>query len=659
MSQHYGFLEGIIPALSPSPGRANHVIRALISSAVVIILSQSLQVPLLALSLIVVFFVTQTNVILTKLTGILFITGTTLAVTLSLIILKVTWDIPLLRILLTFCVFLSCVFLMRTTNFGVVFFIIAIVVIYTQSLVDITPSSELLVKGILWVWLAVNYPIAITLVVNTLIMPAEPYKQLLTAIRNQLALIVSKLEFDADSVKMRDSVERVSLDTQALYRLLRYTVMRCKESCFDEQRYLALISIVSELRTSTCLLPEVMKRDDGLTELINAIKLLSSTAEKPELFSLRNISLTVGTYSEISRISEMLIDYARSNDSLKSVDKNDKISRCQFLVKDAFTNRNYILFALKTCLSAAVCYLFYTATDWAGIHTIMLSCLIVAQPGLGNTQRKIILRISGAAVGSLLALITIVYLIPHVDTLFGLLGIVLPVVVLSSWVTTGPESISYAGIQIVFTFSLALLESFGPVIELTEVRDRLVGIILGIIIAGIVHTLIAPEREGAVLLQRLSSVAAGMASWLKIAVVPVQNRSSVFLELAECEALASRVALEPSWDRSEGTHDSLHQMEINILIFMKNLLIFTDEFSHEINNLGANVPAGIEEQAYAIAQQYYDNFQFIKAKLEGGAIKHGSLHFSKVLNSLPEHLRSAGEGIEIFQKKILEYIERK
>jgi multidrug resistance protein MdtO len=55
-----------------------------------------------------------------------------------------------------------------------------------------------------------------------------------------------------------------------------------------------------------------------------------------------------------------------------------------------------------------------------------------------------------------------------------------------------------------FTFAMATLETFGPVTELTEVRDRIVGIILGIIVAGLIHTLIRPEREGGIILQKIS-----------------------------------------------------------------------------------------------------------------------------------------------------------
>ena len=53
-------------------------------------------------------------------------------------------------------------------------------------------------------------------------------------------------------------------------------------------------------------------------------------------------------------------------------------------------------FSLKTLLATLICYVFYTAADWQGLHTIMLSCVIVAQPGLGATMQKTWLRIGGA-----------------------------------------------------------------------------------------------------------------------------------------------------------------------------------------------------------------------------------------------------------------------
>jgi multidrug resistance protein MdtO len=42
-------------SMRPYPGRLNHVLRAMVACTIVVIMSQSLQVPLLALSLITVF----------------------------------------------------------------------------------------------------------------------------------------------------------------------------------------------------------------------------------------------------------------------------------------------------------------------------------------------------------------------------------------------------------------------------------------------------------------------------------------------------------------------------------------------------------------------------------------------------------------------------
>lgn len=474
MTHKPDIVEGLRQALLPYPGRANHVLRALVSCTIVVIISQSLQVPLLALSLIAVFFVTQTNVVITKLTGALFIVGSTVAIALSLLILKVTWDVPFLRILTAFTVFLGSVFLMRTSKIGVVFFIVAIVTIYTQSLVDSVPSAELLVRSILWVWVAVNYPIAVTLIVNTLFMPAEPKGQLRNAICSQLAFIIRQLDPDAVSERQNDDINLAGRDAQALYRLLRYTVMRNKDAGFNEHRYLELITTVSALRAASCQLPLAFSVENvqAAAALQKMLTDLMSAIEHDRPFVAEQETTPLSGHSVFALMRDTLVEYAQSDVVSENTGKNAPGAKQPFLINDAFTNGRYIIFSLKTLLTAAICYLFYTAVDWSGIHTIMLSCLIVAQPGLGNVQRKIILRLGGAAIGS--------------------------------------------------------LESFGPVTGLTEVRDRLVGILLGIIVAGAIHTIISPEREGEIMLQRLSKLIGGIKDWLSDAAVHQQKKTAGF-----------------------------------------------------------------------------------------------------------------------------------
>ncbi len=77
-----------------------------------------------------------------------------------------------------------------------------------------------------------------------------------------------------------------------------------------------------------------------------------------------------------------------------------EVEKAPLLAPDAWRNPAYLHFALKTLLATLICYVFYTAADWQGLHTIMLSCVIVAQPGLGATMQKTWLRIGGALLAS-------------------------------------------------------------------------------------------------------------------------------------------------------------------------------------------------------------------------------------------------------------------
>ena len=637
-------------AMRPYPGRINHVFRALIASTIVVIVSQSLQVPWLALSLITVFFVTQTNVVVTRLTGMLFIVGSTLSILLSLLVLKVTWNTPFLRILISCAVFFISVFMMRTTKIGVVFFIVAIVSIYTQSLVNIAPDAEFLVRTILWVWVAVNYSIVVTLIINSLLIPVEPENQLKRATEKQLDDVIVLLSPSSVLLRKKNSLSQAGRTMQTLYRLLRYKTMRDKDAEETTLHYLDVISLISELLTASFHLPEQLDGDDVLLDtqiLRGALKHLKVTiADSKSGWDMEPIELH-SSEPALHLMAGIISAYNKNTaagGNTRTSSLPALLPQTGFLVKDAFSNPQYVFFSLKTLLSAAICYLFYTATDWSGIHTIMLSCLIVSQPGLGNTQRKIILRLIGAAIGSVFALVAIVYLTPRVDSIFGLLCIVLPVLALSSWISVGAENVSYAGIQIMFTFAMATLETFGPVTELTEVRDRIVGIILGIIVAGLIHTLIRPEREGGIILQKISILFNEASGWLYSATRHHEARQKVVMGLAECEDIAARVAIEPNWFNSEGTHDQIHHRIHSVLNAIKNVMYHIDRLSFEKEQLEK------EDVANEFIMALQENMDRISSILNGHKLKDDHIYYPTPDSRLPDSFREAARGLEESQR---------
>ncbi|SRL39829.1 multidrug efflux system protein MdtO [Shigella flexneri] len=230
------------------------------------------------------------------------------------------------------------------------------------------------------------------------------------------------------------------------------------------------------------------------------------------------------------------------------------------MVADAFTNPDYIRYAVKTLLACLICYTFYSGVDWEGIHTCMLTCVIVANPNVGSSYQKMVLRFGGAFCGAILALLFTLLVMPWLDNIVELLFVLAPIFLLGAWIATSSERSSYIGTQMVVTFALATLENvFGPVYDLVEIRDRALGIIIGTVVSAMIYTFVWPESEARTLPQKLAG-ALGMLS--KVMRIPrqqevtalrtyLQIRIGLHAAFNACEEMCQRVALERQLDSEE------------------------------------------------------------------------------------------------------------
>ncbi|MEJ0004133.1 MAG: FUSC family protein [Pararobbsia sp.] len=502
--------------LAPFPGRVNVMLRALLTSAIVIVASLTLEVPELPLSLLVVFYVTQSNVVITRLVGLMFVVGSTLAIGASILLLKFTFDYPLIRIVVASALFFGSVYLMRVLKIGIVFFIVAIVIIYVQTFVDQTDQAELLIRAVLWVWVAVNYPIALTLVINSLLLPAEPQRQLKAEFERQLRAVDAHLTYLIDGgassaptptpvstpapapapmpmpAPAPIALAEVQKGALTLQKLLKFAAMRDAGYRDTRARHLAAIATVTRLHLAASELPIGARRLTAaqrpmLDELRANCRALAAAlaADAPyriERTAPPDAANAPDTVVEMQRALHALSDFGARGESAGKPPAQEPM-----ILPDAWTNPAYARFSLKTLLAVLVSYVFYNATDWQGIHTIMLTCLIVALPSLGASTQRALLRVAGALGGTALALCMVVFVMPQLDSVVGLLLMALPVAALAAWIAAGSERIGYAGVQLLFTFSLAVLGQFGPTTNLTEIRDRMVGILLGVAIATFVQ----------------------------------------------------------------------------------------------------------------------------------------------------------------------------
>lgn len=602
--------------LEPFPGRTNVMLRCVLASAIAIVISMSLQVPFLALSLIVIFYVTQMNVVVTRLIGIMFIIGSTLAIGSAILLLKFTFDYPLLRILCASALFFGSLYLMRILKIGVVFFIVAIVVIYVQSLVDLTDQSELLVRLALWVWVAVNYAILLTLLINTFFLPIEPVRQLKAALRRQLAAVLEQVNALLEARAPRFPVQQRSVRQAALstQKLLKFAGMRSEAFRANEAQELARAAAVFRLYRAASALP-------GQAHCLSPSSLEALTAIRANCLQLDTAIALDKPYKPAAHVpqesnggvvADSIEEMRRALDAFAGVDAPANTTgqarkEEPMVAADAFTNPAYVRFSLKTLLAVLICYAFYNAANWQGIHTIMLTCLIVALPSLGASSQRALLRIAGALVGSALALFMVVFVIPRIDGIVGLLSMSLPVVALGAWISAGSERISYAGIQIIFTFALALLEQFAPTTNLTEIRDRMVGILLGVGVAAYIQMTIWPEGEGATLRTRIAAALRAIAALMRIDRTNPESASATsdslrqfqaFSALSDCESMLARVMLEPSWE--EGEHERITILAQTILAQGRGILAATIDYQARIRAASIQLSRQMDEEAQTV-----------------------------------------------------------
>ena len=527
--------------LRDAPGRANYTLRLTLSCAVLIVLFMTLHIPFLAVALIVVFYVSQPNVLMIKLVSVVFVLTVSVALGGVLLIIKWTYDYPLIRLVASVILFFCAIYLMRVLGkLGLAFFVVALAVIYAQTFPSMTSQSEILVRLLLWLWVAINTAILVTLLVNACFQQAFPgyqFKARLVVMLRQTARRLSQ----PDNGTPPPTVTEIAGQFNQLRSLYQQAARATPEIAASPQAWQSLMAAALSCSHLTALLQPGDDHPDARRRIASQLNALAdnlpAAAEVQPLIVPRD-----GANSAIlQEIAEVLARLARGETIPLP---QGEVEKAPLLLPDAWSNPAYLHFALKTLLATLLCYVFYTAADWQGIHTIMLSCVIVAQPGLGATMQKTWLRIGGALLATLIALLLIVFVQPWTDSLSGLLAMTLPVFALAAWIAAGSERIAYAGIQIGFTFALAFLSWFGPLSNLTELRDRVIGILLGVLVSSIVHLYLWPDSEAPQLKARLAQLYRQLAQTLAARDDEVQQ-VPLFAALTESETLINRVAAEP------------------------------------------------------------------------------------------------------------------
>ena len=494
--------------LAPFPGRKEMTIRVVVTVVLVTIISLALQVPQLAFSAFFIFFVTKENRALTMLTGVVMIVGTTVASLASLCLFQFTFDYPELRIPVMAGFIFTGMFLSRVFVIGPLGFVIGFFTALIQTTTESAPDTEVLVRGVLWLWISIVYPIALTILINQVLLPADAWTALVRALTQRLDATSAALnrvirEGSAGGQTNPALLELATRGSSPLLALLNFAEAKDPVLKSRHESLFAAICASEHLLHATASLefrePQPLTTEDvqAARELLAEIAELKSAL--PETRPTLGARKTPESHADLPQLRELHFAAESFRDGLiryitEETPHTPSHAKKPLFVAEALTNPKHVRFALKVTLAAMVCYLIYSGLNWPGISTAFVTCCFIALENTEATMRKGWLRLLGCAGGGLCGYFAIIFLIPHMESIASLILLTAAGAALAGWVAAGTDRISYAGLQGAFAFFLCIFQGFAPEANFTTVRDRLAGIILGIIVSSLVYRFIWVEH---------------------------------------------------------------------------------------------------------------------------------------------------------------------
>ncbi len=160
----------------------------------------------------------------------------------------------------------------------------------------------------------------------------------------------------------------------------------------------------------------------------------------------------------------------------------------RMFVADAFSNSAYQLFAIKGCLAATICYLTWAGLAWPGLGVCTVTCVIAAPLSTpGSSRQRLTTRLLGLLTGGVICGIgSQVFILPSVDSIVGFTLLFAIVSAAAAWVATSSPRLSYFGRQMALAYYLTMFQGWGITASLATSRDRLMGILLGLLVMWLV-----------------------------------------------------------------------------------------------------------------------------------------------------------------------------
>jgi multidrug resistance protein MdtO len=496
--------------LTPYPGRAWVVGRVTISASILMLLVMTFRLPNGYLGAVFTILLSRENPTATLRAGfrtvVIFLVGG-LYTAFSVLLLI---EDPLSHFLWVAISMFLCFYLLRIVDYGIAaplgFMVLGAVPLWDQTTLNVEARMELT----LWLVGVVLLAVVVTVAVEYIFRRVHPTTDLTEGIESRLQTLENVLRSAATGQPL-DSEWQKKLglySTVGISRLRRLILRSAYTSDFKAQMSTEislvgrLIDIAASFQLTLSERTEAidpadsqrcLRLADEVKELSNDLILRQLPAEIKQ--PLQEVPSQLPFLPMMER-TVALIPKAFSGfeplvlDTLVAAPP-DEADPAPLFVADAFSNPAHVYFALRGTLAAMVCYITYTAIDWPGLSTSVVTCFITALSTIGSSRQKQVLRLTGAFIGGIIfGMGSQVFVLPYLDSIVGFTVLFAVVTAISAWITTASARLSYLGVSLALTFYLINMQEFTIQTSLSIARDRVFGVGLGLVSMGLFFDLL-------------------------------------------------------------------------------------------------------------------------------------------------------------------------
>jgi multidrug resistance protein MdtO len=479
-------LEVLALELASREGRWAAVARIAAGSTITVVIAMIFQIPQPTYMAYIGFLISKDEKSATVTAALGGLAAVTLAVLLVLGLELIDTSEPALRLPLMAVATFVAMYTARTFALGPVSFLAGFVIVLLQSLVDDVSRTEALTRATLWTWVVIFVPVAVTIIVNLLFGQGS-----VAFMKRSVRKVLTEWQTSLANSDYRKSLSEWRAQ---LLPMLETAQQSAKKGALTGRITVPVIRALLDALVIFEALPDDLSsnlREELASRLRACSEAIESDAVPATPEPLAGNESSAAVIAARSALSSLLSAIGRpiiSPDKLETPHAPRRL-----FVADAFSNPAHWQFALKTTMAVMISYASYTLLDWPGMRTAIVTCFFVALSSLGETVHKLLLRLSGAVIGGLSAGLCIVFVLPHLTDIGQLCLLIFAVSVGAAWVATSSELLSYAGMQIAFAFFLGILQGYAPATDLTVLRDRVAGILLGNIVITIVFSSFWPQ----------------------------------------------------------------------------------------------------------------------------------------------------------------------